>query len=62
MLNCLKAIRLAVEALSNHDANLPTNQGIFKFIFSNLGKQNSALSSMFLKILDINCLNAGIKF
>jgi hypothetical protein len=32
MLNFLKPARLAVEALSNHDANLLTSKGIFKFL------------------------------
>jgi hypothetical protein len=49
MLNFLKPVRLAVETLSNNDANLLTSEGIFKFFFSNLEKQNSALSSMLLK-------------
>jgi hypothetical protein len=34
MLNCLKPVRLAIEALSNHDANL-TSEGIFKFLLVN---------------------------
>jgi hypothetical protein len=49
MLNCLKPVRLAVEELSNNDTNLLTSKGNFKFLFSNLEKQNSALSSMLLK-------------
>jgi hypothetical protein len=49
MVNCLKPIRLAVEALSNHDTNLLTCEEIFKFLFSNLEKQNFALSNMLFK-------------
>jgi hypothetical protein len=49
MLTSLKPVRLAVETLSNHDANLLINDGIFKSLFSNLEKQNSALNSMLLK-------------
>jgi hypothetical protein len=49
MLNCLKPVRLAVDALSITDANLLTGEGNFKFPFSNLEKQNSASSSMLFK-------------
>jgi hypothetical protein len=48
-LNFLKQVRIAVEALSNNNANLLTSEGIFKFLFSNSEKQNSVLSSMLLK-------------
>jgi hypothetical protein len=48
MLNCLKPVPLAVSALSNHAANLLASVGIFKFLFSNLEKQNSSLSRMLL--------------
>jgi hypothetical protein len=40
---------LAVEILSNHEANILTSEGIFKSLFSNLEKQNSSLSRMLLK-------------
>jgi hypothetical protein len=60
-LNCLKLVRLAVEALCNHDANLLTGEEIFKFLFSNLEKDNSALNSMLLKDIRMNCLNTGIR-
>jgi hypothetical protein len=33
LLNCLKPARLAVQALINKGANLPTKEGIFKFFF-----------------------------
>jgi hypothetical protein len=49
MLNCLKPVRLAVEALRNNYANLLTSEGTFKFLFSNLEKENSVLRSMLLK-------------
>jgi hypothetical protein len=49
MLNCLKHVRLAVETLCNHDAALLTSEEIFKFLFSNLGKQNSTLNVVLLK-------------
>ncbi|KAF6321781.1 S1 RNA binding domain 1 [Rhinolophus ferrumequinum] len=49
MLNCLQPVRLAVEALSNREANILTSEGIFKFLFSNLEKQNSSMSQMLLK-------------
>jgi hypothetical protein len=49
MLNCLKPVRLAVGALSNHDANLLTSEEIFKFLFSNLEKYNSDFSSSLFK-------------
>lgn len=38
MSNCLQPERLAVEALSNREANILTSEGIFKFLFSNLEK------------------------
>ncbi|XP_074174497.1 uncharacterized protein LOC109443974 isoform X2 [Rhinolophus sinicus] len=49
MLNCLQPVRLAVEALSNREANILTSEGVFKFLFSNLEKQNSSMSQMLLK-------------
>jgi hypothetical protein len=61
MLNCLKPVRLAVETLSNHDANILARNGIFKFLFSNSENQNSFLSRILLKETEMNCLNAGIK-
>jgi hypothetical protein len=61
VLNCLKPVRLAVDAVRNNNANLLTREGIFNFLFSKLEKQNSALSSMLLKEITINFLNAGIK-
>jgi hypothetical protein len=73
ILHCLKPVRLAVEALSNHDANILTSEGIFKFLFSNLEKQNSVLRSMLLKeignellkhikyLSKVNCLYEGKK-
>jgi hypothetical protein len=39
-----------ITSLSNHDANLLTSEGISKFLFSNLEKQNTALSSMLLTL------------
>jgi hypothetical protein len=32
MLNCLKLVRWAVKALCNHDADLETSDGLFKFL------------------------------
>lgn len=49
MLNCLQPVRIAVEAFSNREANILTSEGIFKFLFSNLEKQNSSISQMLLK-------------
>jgi hypothetical protein len=49
MLNYLKPIRLTAEALSNYDTNLLTSGGIFKFLCSNLEKQNYVFSSTPLK-------------
>jgi hypothetical protein len=58
----LKNFRLAVEALYNHDANILTSEGIFKFLFINSEKQSSALSSMLLREnRKKNSLNAEIK-
>jgi hypothetical protein len=55
MLNCIKPVPLTVEVSSNHDASLLTSKGLFKFLFSNLEKQNSALSGMPSKEIR-NCL------
>jgi hypothetical protein len=40
-LHCIKPVRLTAEVLSNHDANLLTSEGVFKFLFCSLEKQNS---------------------
>lgn len=43
MLNCLKPVRLAVQTLRNHDANLLRRDGILNFLFSNLEKNRISL-------------------
>jgi hypothetical protein len=57
MLNVLKPVRLPVEALSNHDTDLLTREGIFLMFFQYFGKTLFC----FEKTLEMNSLNVGIK-
>ena len=51
ILNALKPVCLAVEALSKQDANLLTSEGIISFLFNSLKKQDSLLSKRLLSEL-----------
>jgi hypothetical protein len=48
-LNCLKPVRLAVEALSSLDANLLTSERIFKFLFLAVWKNEFRLEQCAFK-------------
>lgn len=61
MLYCLQPVTLAVEALSNREANILTSEGIFKFLFSNLEKQNSSMSQILLKEIQFELVKCRIR-
>ncbi|XP_017768021.1 PREDICTED: uncharacterized protein LOC108556411 [Nicrophorus vespilloides] len=49
--NALKPIKLAVEALSRHDANLVTADAILKFLFDSLRENDDNISYELLEVL-----------
>ena len=53
ILTTLRPVRIAVEALSRHDMNLLTAEGVLKFLFNALAINNSQLSTTLLSKLKI---------
>lgn len=50
-LNCLRPVKVVVEALSRQDATIVSSEGILKFMFSKLEEQGSSMSLMLLERL-----------
>ena len=53
ILKALKPVQIAVEALSRHDANLLSSEGILKFLFTSLEENDSMLSTNLLNEIQI---------
>lgn len=51
LVSVLKSIKLAVEALSRRDANLLTSEGVLKFLFETIEKEDSLIATEMLTAL-----------